>query len=384
MALMLLIGAGLLVKSFLRLRAVAPGFDPKNVLSMAISFSPARYPQPEQQAAFFNRLLDRVQALPGVKSAGAVTNLPLSPGSRSRSLFTVEGQPPWAPEEGEQHLAETPAASADYFRAMGIPLRSGRYFTEGDREGTPEIVIINDTIARLFFPQEDPVGRRLKFGFSEAPVPWLAIVGVVGDVRQFGLDTEPQRTIYVPYLQRRGLRTMSLVLRTRSDPESLATAVRREVASLDPELPVYNIATMEQRLSTTVAPRRFRTLLLGLFAALALALAAVGIYGVMSYAVSVRTSEIGVRMALGAQASDILKLVVGQGLTVTIMGLALGLAGALVLTRFLAGLLYGVKATDPPTFIGVSLFLAAVALTACYIPARRATRVDPVAALRHE
>jgi putative ABC transport system permease protein len=397
LALVLLIGAGLLIKGFLRLRSVDPGFNPKNVLVTWTVLSPSKYPDRTQVADFYQTLLARIEALPGVQFVGATNDLPLS-GDNSSWGFTTEAHPRPAP--GEVLEANYRVASPNYFRAMGISLVRGRFFTEFDNESAPGAVIINETMARRFWSDEDPIGKRMKLG---SPDPqhtwdglWLTIVGVVGDVKHFGLAADARPEMYVTYLQNpwRGLpaapymtvvwRGVSLVVRVAAEPTALAAAVRRAVWSVDKDQPVFGVNTIEQVLSNSVAQRRFTMLLLSLFAALALVLAALGIYGVMSYAVTQRTREIGIRMSLGAQPSDALRLVLKQGLGLALVGVGIGLAAAFTLTRVLSGLLYSVSATDPATFAGISLLLAAVALLACYIPARRATRVDPMVALRYE
>jgi putative ABC transport system permease protein len=379
LSLMLLVGAGLLIKSFLKLSKVETGFDATSVMTMRISLPQTKYTEPQRRAAFYQQLLERTRALPGVEAAGVISELPLS-GQNNDTYFTIEGKPPAAPGS-EDRLANFRTASPDYFRAMGIPLIRGRFFNDGDREGAPHAVIISETFARRFFPDEDALGKRLTIDLGE---PWTGeIVGVVGNIRHFSLATEPFREMYMNIAQTpRG--TVNLVVRTRSDPTALTAAIKQEVQGLDRDLPIYNPKTMEQRVSESAAAPRFRTLLLALFAALALVLAAVGIYGVISYSVTQRTHEIGIRMALGAGRRDILKLVVGHGVVLTLIGVAIGLVGAFMLTRIMATFLFGVSATDPLTYTVVSLLLLAVALVACYVPARRAMRVDPMVALRYE
>jgi putative ABC transport system permease protein len=379
LSLMLLVGAGLLIKSFLKLSKVETGFDARSVMTMRISLPQTKYTEPQRRAAFYEQLLERTRALPGVEAAGVISELPLS-GQNNDTYFTIEGKPPAAPGS-EDRLANFRTASPDYFRAMGIPLIRGRFFNDGDREGAPHAVIISETFARRFFPDEDALGKRLTIDLGE---PWTGeIVGVVGNIRHFSLATEPFREMYMNIAQTpRG--SVNLVVRTRSDPAALTAAIKQEVQGLDRDLPIYNPKTMEQRVSESAAAPRFRTLLLALFAALALVLAAVGIYGVISYSVTQRTHEIGIRMALGAGRRDILKLVLGHGVVLTLIGVAIGLVGAFMLTRIMATFLFGVSATDPLTYTLVSLLLLAVALVACYVPARRAMRVDPMVALRYE
>jgi putative ABC transport system permease protein len=307
------------------------------------------------------------------------TWLPLT-GRTWRRTLTIEGRAPW--ERGKEPVVEASAISPDYFRTMGIQMRAGRAFTEDDRAGAPSVVIINETLARRFFPGEDPLGKRLDS--PNRQFPWASIVGVAPDVKHLGLDEEVRPETYFPYTQAPLAANPRLVVRTDVAPLSLAAALRREVTMTDPDQPVYEPLTMEQRLANSMALRRNGMLLFGVFAAVALIIAAIGVYGVISYSVSQRTHEIGIRMALGAQAGDVLKLVMRQGLALALAGVTGGLAGAFALTRVMKTLLFEVSATDPATFVSVSLLLAAVALLACYLPARRATKVDPMVALRHE
>jgi putative ABC transport system permease protein len=380
-ALVLLVGAGLMVKSLYRLQRVEPGFDPSHALTMRLALPEAKYPEPQRQRDFYERLLNRIAAAPGVKAAGAINYLPLS-GTGNQRSFLIEGKPEPKLNVGFR------MASRDYFRAMGVPLRAGRLIDDRDRENAPLVAVVNETFARVFLANEDPLGKRVKIGSARGPFPWLTIAGVVGDVKHSGLDRETRPEMYVPYLQ--GLLPswnvppMFLVVRSESEPSSLISAVRGVVKELDRDQPVYGVATMEQLLSRSTAPRRFNMTLLAVFAALALILAGVGVYGVMAYAVTERTREIGIRMALGAQASDALKLVISQGMRLTLVGIALGLMGAFALTRLMKSLLFDVKPTDPMTFIAIALLLTFVALLACWIPARRATKVDPMVALRFE
>lgn len=381
LALMLLIGAGLMIRSFLRLQDVNPGVKTDNILTMHFSLPISKYQGSAQTATFFRELLQRVQALPGVESAATSISLPPNLLLLSDS-FTVEGQP-IAPGETAP-LAPALFVSPDYFRALGVPLLKGRYFTDADTANSPNVTIISDTMARQFFPGEDPLGKRIKLGGPERPnAPWMEVVGVVGDVKYNGLDIASEPVFYRA-LEQAAFRLNYLVVRTKNDPMTLVPAIRSEVASIDSDLPISRIKTMDQIMSESVAQPRFRTLLLGVFGAVALLLAAVGIYGVMAYTVSQRQREIGIRMALGAQQSDILKMVVRQGVTLALVGTGIGLAGAFAASRFIAKLLFGVSATDLTTFLGIAFLLAVVATAACYIPARRATRVDPMVALRHE
>jgi putative ABC transport system permease protein len=379
LSLVLLIGAGLLMKSFYQLWAVDPGFRSNHILAFAVELTESKYPKDAQQAAFFQQLLGRLRVLPGVKAAGLCNSLPLSRRWRMRIGVKFEGQPARPPDQVQS--IPSISVSADYFRAMGIPIIQGRAFTEHDDANAPKVVILNQTMAHEFFPNENPIGRRMVMG--QGPNALATVVGVVGDVRNRGLGAQAQAAFFVPFSQGPDS-TMEVALLTVVEPTSMATVVRNAVAAIDAEQPVFDISTMDERLAASVAPRRFTLLLLASFALLAMLLAGVGIYGVVSYAVVQRTHEVGVRMALGAQRGDVLKLIVAQGMVLLLIGVGVGLIGAFLLTRFLAALLYGVRPTDSATFAAVSLLLAVVAIVACYIPARRATRVDPMLALRYE
>jgi putative ABC transport system permease protein len=373
LALVLLVGAGLLVKSFVRLLGVDPGFNPNHVLTARIDLPESRYPHPEQ---FYQQVSKRLKILPGVEAVGLVNYLPFSPESANKTRFIVEGSSP--SDTGTLPGAELRSVNSDYFHAMGIPLVKGRNFASWGEEKQP--VIINEMMARRFFPHEDPIGKRINLGPEESQPYWFSIVGVAGDVRDFGLADQPRLDIYVDEPGS----GMYLVVRGASDPLSLSSSVRRAVAAVDREVPFTQEMSLEQIVSDSLASRRFSMALLGLFATLAFALAAIGIYGLVSYSVTQRTHEIGVRMALGAERRDVLRLVVGQGMVLVLFGVSFGITLALGLTRLMASLLYEVRSTDPVTFAGVSLLLSAVALFACYIPARRATKVDPMVALRYE
>jgi putative ABC transport system permease protein len=379
-AAVLLVGAGLFINSFLRLQRVDPGFNPRHVLTFKMDLPYVRY-SGLRQTQFFEQAIERLGHLPGVRSASAVLPLPLD-GNEVGATFAIEGRPV---AEANRPRTGYSWVEPGYFRTVGIPLIKGRDFNADDDLKTTPVVIINQTLARRFFPNQDPVGKRIKPGIGngyKAP-PMREIVGVVGDVRQYGLTAGPGPEVYVPLAQS-PLGSMNFVLRTEVDPLLIVGAVRREMAGMDKDLPFYGVETLNQYLGQAFAPPRFLTLLLGLFAVLALALAAVGLYGLVSYSASRRTHEIGVRMALGAERKSVMMMVVGQGLKLALIGVAIGIAGALALTRFLSSLLYGVKPTDPLTFVAVSLVLIAVALLACYIPARRAAKVDPWVALRYE
>jgi predicted permease len=388
LSLALLIGAGLMINSFTRLLQVDPGFDPRGVQTMQIVLPQSKYAEIQQRAFFFEQALERIRRLPGVQSAGMTSALPLA--GNPDFGFTIEGRTPSAP--GDTPQTGWRSISPDYLRTMGIALRRGRYFGEQDHEKAAGVAIINETMARRFWPDENPLGKRVKLGGPQRPYPWMEIVGIIEDVKHDGLDAPVGPEMYMPYAQTpfsqmpAGLRflSISLVARGGSDHPSLATAMRAEIKALDKDQPITNIRTLDQLLANSVSQHRFYLILLAFFGAVALILAAVGMYGVISYTVRQRTHEIGVRMAFGAQAGDVLKLVIRYGMKLTLIGALIGLAGALALTRLMKTLLFEVSATDPLTFAGVSTLLALVALLACYVPARRATKVDPLVALRVE
>jgi putative ABC transport system permease protein len=378
LALVLLIGAGLLANSFYRLMQVERGFDPANVLTVNLTLPSSKYPEPAQQTAFLQQALERVAQIPNVRAAGLTSTLPFRGGPATD--FEIEGRP-LAPGEPEP-MADIRIVDANYFRTLAIPLRQGREFSARDTAAAPRVMIINEEMARRYWPNENPLGRHVTMKDWGDPLTG-EIIGIVGNVKADDLSSAIRPMIYWPYPQFPSSFN-NLVLRTAGDPLSVVGAVKEQIHALDREQPLSNIQTMEELIASSVAPQRFNTLLLGVFAALALVLAAVGIYGVISYTVAQRTHEIGIRMALGAQRGEVLKLVVGQGLRLVLSGLGVGLLAAFGLTRLLSKLLFGVSATDPLTFAGVSLVLLAVAWLACYLPARRATRVDPLVALRHE
>jgi putative ABC transport system permease protein len=381
LALVLLVGAGLMIKSFVRLHAVSPGFKPDQLLTMQLTLPRAKYDSNEKVTTFYEQLLNRVNTVPGVQSAALSISLPPNNLEISDS-FTVEGKP--LPEGSSEPIVPVIFTSPDYFSVLGVPLLDGRLFNTADKDGSPLVVIINKTLADAYFPNESAVGRRLKVGGSERNGnPWMEIVGVVGDIKYNGLESQSEPAYYTPLAQT-AWRATYLVVHATGNPMSLAPALRREVWAIDKDLPVAKVATMEQLLSESIAQPRFHTLLLGLFAGVSMLLAAIGIYGVIAYAVSQRTQEIGIRMALGAGRLDVVKLVVKQGMATVTIGMALGLAAALALTRLMEKLLFEVKGTDLMVFVVVSLILAGVALAACLVPARRATRVDPIIALRSE
>ena len=380
-AVILLVGAGLLIRSFVQLQQVNPGFEPRGVLAMQVSLPGSKYREGAQRASFDRQVLEAVRALPGVRSAATITTLPMSGFNQSGS-FRIEGrQTP--PGESSPH-GDRWMPSDDYFQTMGVPLVRGRYFDARDTAEAPGVAIVSEALARKYWPGEDPVGQRITFEGGQQAPRWREIVGVVGHVRNEGLEGESRGQYYIPYAQRPNGADLFLVVRTDAEPSTLAPAVRGAVAGVDRDLPVYRVTTMEKLVAESLAQRRFSMFLFGVFAALALALAVVGLYGVMSYTVAQRTHEIGLRMALGAQSRDVLRMVVGQGMWLVAVGLAVGLAGALALTQLMTSLLYGVSAADPLTYAGIAVLLAAVAFFASYLPARRATKVDPMEALRYE
>src|SRR5579863_429651 len=375
LALVLLIGAGLLIKSFYRLLQVDPGFVPERVLTMDLSLTDARYPGPRQKSEFFWQVLRRVESLRGVRSAALADSLPLSPYQGFLMMSPNHVLPRAALSSSTMVMMRMLTVSPGYFYTLGIPVLKGRTFTDHDDEQALKVAVVNEALARHLWPTEDPIGKQLSHN--------LTVVGVVGNIHHEGLSQETEAEFYVPYFQSPG-DSVQLAVRTAADPDSMVSAVRAEIRDVDPDQPLYHVATLLQVLSESLASRRFNMLLLGIFAGIALPLATVGIYGVMAFSVTQRTHEIGIRMALGAQKGDVLRMVVGQGLKLALIGVAIGIAGALALTRFLSSLLYGVKPIDPLTFVAVSLILTAVALLASYMPARRATKVDPMVALRYE
>lgn len=378
LSLVLLIGAGLMVRSFVEMLRADLGIKPENVLALQISLPRDSYEDKSKKLAFYDQLLARVGVLPGVVRAGAVNIVPFSSGDNS-STFQIIGQPPFP--QGREPDAQVRVTTPDYFDAIGTGLRRGRLFNAQDDANATRVVLINEAFARRFLPSQEPIGQRLNFGGGEKETQ--EIIGVVADVKNDDLDEAVDPIAYSPYAQNPWW-TMSLVIRGTQDPTRLASAVRSEVQALDPNLPVSNIKPVRQMIDERISPKRLMTYILGVFALIALLLASIGIYGVMSYAITQRTREIGVRMALGAQAVDVLKLVIKNGMTMALVGVAIGLAGAFALTRLLANLLFKVSPTDVATFAAVSVSLIVVALMACYVPARRATKVDPLVALRYE
>jgi putative ABC transport system permease protein len=375
LALVLLIGSGLMIRSFFRLREVNIGLDPLNVLTVNTTLTVDRYPVP-RQVAFFRQVVQQIGAIPGVRSVAAVDNLPL--GGTDTHTFGIVGHSGWEP--GDEPSGEFSVVTPRYFNAMGIPLIEGRYFTDGDGDAAPKIAIINEAFARRYWPQEDARGKQITVDFEREV---REIVGVVGNVKHMGLDKREPLQVYTPHSQIGGA-AMYLVVRTPSDPLNLATSVRAAVEAVDNDQPVYDIQTMEQRLSDSVSPRRFNMSLMGIFAAIALILAGGGTYGVMSYYVTQQTHDIGVRMAMGADQVRVLTLVVGKGLVILFSALGIGIAVVLASSRVMSGLLFGISSLDLASIVGASVLLITVGLLACYIPARRAARVDPMVALRCE
>jgi putative ABC transport system permease protein len=379
-AVVLLVGAGLLIQSLWRLRQVNPGLNPQNVLTFVVGIPEVKYPT-AKQSEFFSTLIKRLEVLPGVTSASAIIPLPLS-GDRFGISFEIEGRPV---AKGDQPSADFFAVQPNYFKTMGISFVSGRDFSERDDKKGQPVIIVNQAFAKKHFPGEDVIGKHIKPGIStdeDEPV-MREIIGVVADVKNRNLSTDWRPGYFMPVSQV-PFDQMTLVMKTSNDPHSLIAAVQREVAAMDREVPVYQIKTMEEYIAATTATPRFNTTLLAIFAAVALVLTIVGLYGVMSYSVAQRTNEIGIRMALGAQTRDVLKLIVSQGFKLVIVGLILGLGGAFLAMKVIASLLFGVTTKDPYTFIAVAIVLSVIALIACYIPARRAARVDPLEALRYE
>jgi putative ABC transport system permease protein len=394
----LLIGAGLMIRSFYRLQNVNPGFSYDQLTSFTVALPQRKYVTEEQRSTFFNSLLQNLRALPGVQYVGAASGLPLGNNGWQTSI-TIDGRP--QPPPGQGLLVEACTVTPDYFRAMKIPLLHGRYFTDYDNRAFlagrdlsklndgermingANVIIVDELFARQHWPGEEAVGKRVRFG-SDAGAPLLEVVGVVGRVMMESLSDDSNRVQGYFSFSQMPFSAMTIIIKGSGDPNQLIAAARAQVKSIDPDQPIYNIRTMEEIRGESVAPQRLNLLLLSIFAGIAFVLAVVGIYGVMSYAVTQRTHEIGIRMAIGAQPRDVFRMILGQGMFLTMLGMAGGLVGAFALTRLMATMLFAVKPTDPVTFAGVAVLLAAVALVACYIPGRRATRVDPVNSLRYE
>lgn len=385
LSLMLLVGAGLMFRSFSQLRQVNPGFNTDHALTLRVSL-----PVPDGQiseadqdrfVSFFDRTLTRLSALPGVTAAGATNMIPLD-GNGTDRLIEIEGYVPR--DQADMPDADNRQTTPGWFAAMGIPLVRGRLIESADNKQAPRIVVVNETFAKRFFPNSDAIGRRIRLGKLTAEFPWATVVGVVGDVRGSALDAPPQPTMYWPVAQTHGTPALAIVIRTDGDPGALGSAVRSAIAEIDAAQPIYDLQTLDDLVAKSLGQRRFTLALMLLFGVIALLLSAVGIYGVMAFAVTQRTQEIGVRMALGARATDVLKLIVGSGMSLAAIGVGIGLVGAFAITRLMASLLFGVSPTDIATFGLVSVALLMVAFLACYLPARRATKVDPLIALRYE
>jgi len=381
-ALVLLVGAGLMLKSVNRLLSVSPGFQPQRVLSMELNLRTAQYEKDPAVLNFWQQTLDRVRTLPGVESAALGTGVPLTD-SHSRVDITLEGMA--LPTPGNYPHPDVHVVSATYFSTLGVPLVGGRAFTDADAENAPRVGLINAQLARQFFPNQDALGKRFMFGrpSPERAPEWITIVGMVGDTKLYGLANPSRLEIYIP-LRQSARNDMYLMVKSRIDPAALTSSIRGVIASIDKDQPIFNIATMQQLVRDSVSTRRITLILLGLFSALALVLAAIGIYGVISYSVAQRTHEIGIRMALGADRAGVLRMILAQGMKIAGAGVVIGLAASFGLTRWMAKLLFSVSAADPLTFTAVALVLVLIALLACYIPARRALRVDPIIALRYE
>jgi putative ABC transport system permease protein len=373
----LLTGAGLLIKSFVRLEQTPLGFRPERLLTARIALPRSAYTTPQQRMSFADRLLEEVRRQPGMQEAALTSSLPFASGNPS-FVVLMNGQEQIKPG---MPTANFRSISPDYFRVMGIPLQKGREFSSADHERAPMVIIINETMAKRYWPNENPLGQRIKETSNERA--WREIVGIVGSVRHRARGEEPRPEMFVPWSQVPAP-NLNVAVRTQAEPASFATTLRHAVTAIDPNLPVFEMRTMEERLFESVAQPRFRMALLGTFAALALAMAVVGLYAVVAFTVAQRTHEVGIRMALGAQRRDVIGLVLGHGIKLVGLGIVIGLAGAWALTRVLTTLLYEVKPTDPLTFLAVPVVLIAAAILACWLPARHAARVDPLTALRYE
>ncbi|MGA9769115.1 MAG: ABC transporter permease [Blastocatellia bacterium] len=381
LTLVLLVGAGLMIRSFYRLQQVDPGFNYDNLLTFNISLPQKKYTDDAQRTNFYNQATEKIRALPGVQTVGLSSGLPLGNNGWQTS-FVIDGQPP--PEPGKTPITEAASASPDYFRAMQITVLKGRAFSEQDTKDATPVALIDEEFARRYWPDEEAVGKHIRPGGNDPKNPLVEIVGIVRRVRMDGLNQDSNRVqSYYPFRQL-PFAGMTVIVKTSTDPMSLAAAVRQQVLSIDPDQPIYNLNTMQQQRADSIAPEQLNLMLLGVFAAVALILAAVGIYGVMAYSVTQRTHEIGIRMALGAQSSDVLGMVIRQGMKLALGGLVIGTFGAWLTTRAMASLLFGVSATDTVTFIAVPVVLGVVSFVACAVPARRATKVDPMIALRYE
>jgi putative ABC transport system permease protein len=381
LAMVLLVAGGLLIRSFVLVTSVKPGFDPKNVTEAEVSLPQFEYSTPQQWAAFSNELLARLHAQPAFRDSALAAPLPMDRQGEAAFAFSIVGDPPLPP--GKSPTADYATVSPDYFRMMRIPLLKGRFFSDQDSPSNPRVAIISETLVRRYFPNQDPLGRQMRFGFPPNSNVSREIVGIVGDVRDVALSRKPGPMMYVPFAQA-PLYGGEVVVRSSLNASSVTAGIRQAVHAIDKNLPVTDIESLNDVLGQSISQERFHTFLLGSFSAIALVLAAVGIFGVISYSASQRTHEIGIRIALGAERRDVLRLILGQGTKLALFGLGIGVVAALLLTRLMSSLLYSVSPTDPVTFASVTIILLSVALTACYIPARRAMRVDPIVALRHE
>jgi predicted permease len=379
LSIVLLIGAALLIESFYRLHSVDPGFQPKNLLTAKIALPHARYDTEQKRDAFFRDLLPRLEEPRGVESAALAMLLPTTAWIRT-NIMSVEGKPDLDPGEDASY-AIVQSTTPEYFRTLGIPLKRGREFTERDNAiSSPTVMMVNETLARRLWPDVNPIGLHVKEGYDKA-LGWIEVVGVVADIHEGGLGSDAVAEFYLP-MAKHPPQTAFVVARTRSDPMSFGNTIRERVLAVDHDQPVSDVRTMESVFEATLGQRRLTMLLLGMFATVALLLATVGIYGVVAYSVAQRTQEVGIRRALGAQQSDILRLILGQSLGMVLAGIAIGIGGAFALTRVMKNLLFHINATDPATFVGIALLFIVVALAGSYIPARRAARIDPMAALR--
>jgi putative ABC transport system permease protein len=381
LAMVLLVAGGLLIRSFALVTSVNPGFDPRNVIEAEVSLPQFLYTTPQQWTAFSNKLLTVLHAQPGLRDSALAAPLPMDRQGEATFEFSIVGDPPLPP--GKSPTADYATVSPNYFHMMRIPLLRGRFFSDADSPPSPKVAIISETLVRRYFPNQDPLGRQMRFGFPPNSNVSREIVGIVGDVRDAALSRKPGPMMYVPFAQE-PLYGGEIVVRSSLGASSVAAGIRQAVRSIDKSLPVTDIEALNDALGKSISQERFRTFLLASFSAIALVLAAVGIFGVISYAASQRTHEIGIRIALGAGRRDVLRLILGHGTRLALSGLGIGIVAAFLLTRLMSSLLYSVSASDPLTFASVTIILLSVALTACYIPARRAMRVDPIVALRHE
>lgn len=374
-----------MIRTFQSLVKVDPGFNPDKVLTMDISITRSKYPDRRSRSGFFEEALERVRNVPGVEAAAGIYPLPLG-GAEEGMGFGIENAPPLQP--GEVRSVGPRWVSSDFFLTMGIPLRDGRVFDQRDNQEAPLVVLVNEALVERYFPNENPIGKRVTFDGSQSGPNWRQIVGIVGNVKHSNMEDDARPQLYIPHtqfaIQGESIPILTFVVKTNTEPRSLVQALRGQILAVDQDQPITKVKTMDEWVGNAIAQKRFNMFLFGVFAATALLLAAVGIYGVMAYSVNQRTHEIGIRLALGAQTSDVLAMVVGQGMRLAVAGVGLGLIAAFALMRLLATLLYNVSTSDLTTFLVMSLILTGVALVACLVPARRATKVDPMVALRYE